>query len=422
MTTSIRLHLDRLRDGLAEALPGNRFLARKLAGFDPIALRTEDDFTRLPFTTKAELAADQAENPPYGTNLSFRPSRYVRLHQTSGTTTGHPMRWLDTAESWDWALGCWETCLTVGAGLVPGRDRFFFPFSFGPFYGFWTAFEAAARAGFLTMSGGAMPTTARVRFLLDHGATAVCATPTYALYLAEAAAAEGINLAKSAVRAVIVGGEPGACLPGTRQRIETLWGARVFDQYGMTEVGPTAVELLADPGHLHVLANELIAEVVEPMGTAPVPPGGVGELVLTNLGRFGSPLVRYRTGDLVRPSQGAADRPAAVAGLRLEGGILGRTDDMIHVRGNNLYPTTIEAVVRRFPEVAEFRIVVDQSGPLTDLRIEIEPAPGASEVGLTEAVVRAVRDELLFRVEVATVPPGTLPRFEMKAKRVVKKS
>jgi phenylacetate-CoA ligase len=401
--------LDRLHDGLTEALPGNRFLARKLAGFDPADLRSPEAFAQLPFTTKAELAADQAENPPYGTNLSFPQSRYVRLHQTSGTTTGRPMRWLDTAESWAWAVGCWRTCLTDGVGLVPGRDRLFFPFSFGPFYGFWTAFEAATAAGFLALSGGGMPTSARVRFLLDHGATAVFATPTYALHLAEAAAAEGFDLPGSAVRAVVVAGEPGGGVPASRERIERLWGASVYDQYGLTEVGPTATERTGDPGALHLLAGEYIAEVVEPEGTAPVRPGEVGELVLTNLGRWGSPAVRYRTGDLVR--EAGPGRWAA--------GVLGRTDDMIHVRGNNVYPTAIEAVVRRFPEVAEFRVVVDQTGPLADLRIEVE-SDGSPAAGLAEAVSRAVRDELLFRADVVAVPPGTLPRFEMKARRVVR--
>jgi phenylacetate-CoA ligase len=410
----IRLMLDpgdprapQLRDLLAQVVPGNRFYARKLARWDGRDLAT------VPFTTKAELAADQVEHPPYGSNLTFPLARYCRLHQTSGTSSGRPLRWLDTPEAWDWLLGNWQA-IFAGLDLRPD-DVFFFPFSFGPFLGFWTAFEAAARAGYLVLPGGGLASTARLRFLMEHKATVVCATPTYALHLAELAAAEGIELAGSPVRLLIVAGEPGGSIPATRERIETVWGARVIDHYGMTEVGPVSAETIDRPGTQVVLHDRYVAEVLEPGGTAPAAPGALGELVLTNLGRVGSPLIRYRTGDLVK-----ADR-AADGRLLLHGGILGRTDDMIHVRGNNLYPAAIEAVVRRFAEVAEFRIVVDRSGPLADLCVEVEPCDGNKPAGLADAVARAIRDELLFRVPVAAVAPGSLPRYEMKARRVVER-
>src|SRR5207253_1734766 len=180
--------LDRLRRLLAAALPGNRFYARKLAGLDPDDFRTPADLTRLPFTTKAELAADQAEHPPYGSALSFPVDRYCRLHQTSGTSTGRPLRWLDTPESWEALLHCWRVSFPF-MGLTE-RDRVFFPFSFGPFIGFWSGFEAASRAGMLVIPGGGMTSTARLRFLMEHQATVVFATPTYALHLAELAAKE----------------------------------------------------------------------------------------------------------------------------------------------------------------------------------------------------------------------------------------
>ncbi len=411
--------IDRLRRLLAEALPANRFYARKLAaaGVEPEDLRTADDLARLPFTTKPELAADQAEHPPYGSALTYPVDRYCRLHQTSGTSTGRPLRWLDTPESWEWLLHCWQVSFPI-MGLTP-HDRVFFPFSFGPFLGFWSAFEAASRYGCLCVPGGGMTSTARLRFLLEHRATVVFATPTYALHLAELAAREGVDLAGSDVRAVVVAGEPGGNIPATRERIEQVWGARVFDHYGMTEVGPVAVECEADPGSMLVLESEYLTEVLEPNGPRPARAGEVGELVVTNLGRVGSPLVRYRTGDLVRAEPDPPALPGVPRWLRLRGGVLGRADDMIHVRGNNLYPTAIEAVVRRFPEVVEFRIVVDRTGPLPDLRVEVEPADPAAGARLAEAVARAVRDELLFRVEVCPVPTGTLPRFEMKARRVI---
>lgn len=407
--------LGRVRELLAAILPANRFYAHKLARLRPNDVRTLADFAQLPFTTKAELAADQAEHPPYGSALTFPFESYARLHQTSGTSTGRPLRWLDTPESWEWLLGCWRVSFPF-MGLT-ARDIIFFPFSFGPFLGFWTAFEAASRAGYLCVPGGGMTSTARLRFLIDHACTVVFATPTYALHLAELAAKEGIDLANGPVRALVVAGEPGGNIPATRERIETVWGARVFDHYGMTEIGPVAVESHDQRGHMYLLESEYLAEVLTPDTNAPAAPGEFGELVLTNLGRTGSPLVRYRTGDLVRVA--TDPDPAGRTWRRLAGGILGRADDMIHVRGNNLYPASIEAIVRRFPQVAEYRIVVDTTGPLADLRIEVEPRAGDGR-DLADSVGRAVRDELLFRVEVSSVPCGSLPRFEMKARRVVR--
>src|SRR5262245_8384020 len=282
---------------LAAVAPGNMFYARKLAVWDG------RDLAAVPFTTKAELVADQVEHPPYGTNQTYGPDRYCRLHQTSGTSSGRPLRWLDTSESWEWMLGNWRA---IFAGLGLRRDDvFFFPFSFGPFLGFWTAFESAARDGYLVLPGGGLTSTARLRFLLEHQATVVCATPTYALHLAELAAAEGIDLAGSPVRLIIVAGEPGGSIPATRARIEAVWGARVIDHYGMTELGPVAAETIDRPGTLVVLEDRYVAEVLEPGGMAPAAAGAVGELVLTNLGRTGSPLIRYRTGDVVKAERSA---------------------------------------------------------------------------------------------------------------------
>ncbi len=182
----------------------------------------------------------------------------------------------------------------------------------------------------------------------------------------------------------------------------------------MTELGPVAIETVETPSSLVALETQYIVEVIDPDGRTPAPDGQVGELVLTNLGRAGCPLIRYRTGDLVRIRKTGSS-------TLFDGGILGRTDDMIHLRGNNLYPGSIEAVIRRFPDVAEFRIVIDQSEALADLHIEVEPIPNAEGSSLADAVGRAIRDELLFRVEVVHVPAGTLPRYEMKARRIVRK-
>jgi phenylacetate-CoA ligase len=404
------LQREKLRALLAEVLPRNRFYADKFASFripaDPSCL--PDDLGRLPFTTKAELLAEQERDPPYGRVLTYPPDQYTRLHQTSGTA-GRPLCWLDTAESWAWMLACWDAIYeTLGLG---NQERLFFGFSFGPFLGFWTAFEAAARRGWFCLPGGGLSSAARLRLVRDHGATIALCTPTYALRLAEVAREEGIALRAGSVKVLIVAGEPGGGIPATRRRIEDAWGARLFDHYGLTETGPVAVECPENPAGLHILETEYIAEVIEPAGERPVPPGEPGELVLTNLGRAGSPLIRYRTGDLVRADPKPC--PCGRSLLRLEGGVLGRADDMIHLRGNNLYPGALEAVIRRFAEVAEYRVEVDQTGPLAELRVEVE-APG----DVAERVGRAIQDELLFRAEVVAVPPGSLPRFDMKAKRV----
>ncbi|MFO0810267.1 MAG: AMP-binding protein [Gemmataceae bacterium] len=396
---------ERLRDVFA-ALPANPFYARKFAGRGP------DDFAELPLTTKAELVADQAEHPPYGSARSKPLAAFTRLHQSSGTTTGRPLRWLDTPDNWDWMLGLWRYKFRA-MGLMPGEDRFYFPFSFGPFLGFWTAFEAASRLGFLSVPGGGLSSAARLKAMFEHRATVVCCTPTYALHLAEVARSEGIDLPGSSVRSIVVAGEPGGSIATTRQLIEQGWGARVFDHYGLTEVGPIAVECVENPLGCHVLEYDYIPEILDPASGTPVAAGEVGELVVTNLGRIDSPLIRYRTGDLVRADTMVC--PCGLSYLRLAGGILGRTDDMIHVRGNNIYPAALEAVIRRFA-VAEYRLTIDRRGSLTELLVEVEPMPGASDVAAQ--VSRAIRDELLFRTEVREVPPGILPRFEMKAKRI----
>lgn len=411
------LQRERLRLVL-DAIPGNRFYARKFAegGLTPADVQEPADLARLPFTTKSELLADQAANPPYGETHSLPRERYTRLHQTSGTA-GKPLRWLDTLESWAGLLGCWDVMFRI-AGIMPA-DRLFFPFSFGPFLGFWTAFEAGNRLGCLCLPGGGMSSSARLRFLLEHEASVIFCTPTYALHLAETARQENLDLAGSAVRLLVVAGEPGGSVAATREMIESAWGARVLDHAGMTEIGPSSIECPENRGGLHIVESRYLAEVIEPSTGRLAPLGQVGELVLTNLVRHGSPLLRYRTGDLVKADPRAC--PCGRVFLRLDGGILGRTDDMIHLRGNNVYPSALEAVIRRFPEIAEYRLEVDVSQTLTELRIEIEPREESSGDDLAERVGRAIRDELLFRAEVRVVRPGTLPRFEMKARRLVRK-
>ena len=396
------------------ALPANRFLGARCARAglaDPRDLRTWDDFERLPLTTKSELVEDQAGHPPFGTNLSYPLDRYVRVHQTSGTT-GTPLRWLDTEESWAWWARCWTVVLRA-AGVGPG-DRVFFPFSFGLFVGFWAGFEGARALGALAIPGGGQDTAQRLAAMESLGATAVCCTPSYALHLAEVARERGIALDRLGVRTTVHAGEPGAGIPAVRARIEAAWGARAYDHAGMTEMGAYGFECAAQAG-LHVNEAEFIAEVVDP---ATGRPADEGELVLSNLGRVGSPLLRYRTGDRVRVA-----RAACACGrtfLRLDGGILGRVDDMLVVRGVNVFPSALEGIVRRFPSVDEFVIEVYRRGQLDEVRLLLEVQGQAGAVAA--AVQEAVRIDLGIRVEAVPVPGQSLPRYELKARRLVRRA
>lgn len=408
------LQLRKLRRLIDIAQRDNPFYRQKLSGIDPRSDR--DLLSRLPLTNRAELEADQLANPPFGSNLTYPLDRFCRFHQTSGTN-GRPMRWLDTAESWDWFGRCWGI-IFAAAGVGLG-DRLLFPFSFGPFVGFWAAFESASRLGYLCIPSGGLSTVARLQMIVDNAVTVVCCTPTYALRMAEIAREEKINLASSSVRALIVAGEAGGSILPTRQRIEAAWGARVFDHTGMTEIGAMSFECAPRPGEgVHVIESEFIAEVIDPKSGELVGDGAPGELVLTNLGRIGSPLIRYRTGDQVRLTRGRCGCGRSFA--RLEGGILGRVDDMFTVRGNNVFPAAVEAVLRSVPEVVEFRVNVREDGALSRVDIDVEPEAEVPINGLAERVGRAMQAALAFRAEVHVVAPGTLPRFEMKAHRFVR--
>jgi phenylacetate-CoA ligase len=402
--------IEKLRALLGELTPGNRFYTKRLAtdGVRTDEITSFADFSaRVSFTHKQDLVVDQAAHPPYGTNHTYPRERYTRFCQTSGTTA-RPLVILDTPESWAWMLGNWAIIYRA-ADLVPG-EHIYFAFSFGPFLGFWTAFDAAAKCGYLGIPGGGLGSAARVRAMIQHRATVLCCTPTYALHLAQAAAEEGIDLKDAAVRKIIVAGETGGSVPEVRQRISDAWhGAQVFDHYGMTEVGPVAYQTLEEPGLLQIIEDSYYAEIVNPESGAAVAPGEVGELVLTTLGRTACPLLRYRTGDLVRHAMD-------VSGFALAGGIIGRADDMVVVRGVNLYPAAVDAVVRLVPGIEEYRVGVSRRGSLTEVELQIESA----DEHAAQKLERALTSAFSLRIPVSRLAAHSLPRFEMKARRWVK--
>lgn len=404
----------RMQTLLREALASNPFYSKKLhdAGIaDARDSKSIADITRLPFTRKQELVDDQEAHPPFGTNLTYPLERYIRLHQTSGTL-GKPMRWLDTRESWDWWARCWGA--VYRAAGVSEADRIFFAFSFGPFIGFWAAWAGSEKIGALAISGGAQDSYQRLRNLIDLRATALCCTPSYALHLAEIAHKKKIGLRESAIKRIVVAGEPGGSIPGTQARIEEAWGAKLFDHTGATEVGAHGFTCIAQSG-VHLNEGEFLVEVIDPRtGTS----ADEGELILTNLNRLGSPIIRYRTGDQVRLNRNVCDCGRMFT--RMEGGIIGRIDQMLIVRGVNIFPSAIEAIVRSYPEVTEFAVEIYSVEEMDELEIKVEVAD-ANPPAIVDAIGRDASHRLGLRVKVSLAAPETLPRFELKARRITDK-
>lgn len=400
----------RLNALLKEVLPVNRFYAAKAAGC-PTQLDSLADLAAFPLTTKAELLGSDGQ----ATNRTWEASRYVRFHQTSGTR-GQPLQVWDTAADWHWWMTCWQT-IYARAGLQPG-DAVLVAASFGPYVGFWSAFEGAVASGGRAIPAGGLSSVARLDLLRRSAANILVATPSYALHLAEVAQQEGMDPAAFPVRCVIVAGEPGGSIPAVRDRIAAAWGSRVLDHAGATEIGPWGVGRLVAPGEetpgLEVLEDWFHPEFLSLDSDRPAATGDLAELVLTTLGRSGCPVIRYRTGDVVRPHwPTAAEASDGSAWVRLVGGVLGRTDDMLIIRGLNVFPSAIEDIVRGFPEVDEFRLTVGRRGSLDYLGLEIE-----DRREMPERVAEELKRRLGLRVEVTLVPAGSLPRFEGKGRRV----
>lgn len=384
----------------------NQFYKEKLNTVS-LPLKTLENLQEIPFTTKQELALDQLQYSPFGRNHSYSESSYIRYHQTSGTS-GRPLKVLDTRESWDWWKDCWLEVLR-SAG-VNNDDRLYLAFSFGPFIGFWSAYEAAKKAGALVITGGGQSSEERLTNIVANKASVLLCTPSYSLHLAEVAAKSKVDIKNSSVRILILAGEPGGSIPSVRQQIETFWGATVYDHVGMTEMGAYGYSCQEKTG-IHVNEAQFIAEIIDPETLKPAKDGERGELVLTNLGRYGFPLIRYRTGDAVINlfQTCSCGNPFKL----LPGGIIGRVDDMIVIRGINIFPQSIEAIIREFPEIIEFSIVFYTLEEMNQVKVKIE-----SDVDILQNLKIILRQRLGLRIEVEMVERGTLPRFEMKARRV----
>lgn len=416
------LQVRKLRNLVEWATAQVPFHAKRLsdAGVTPESIRSLDDLRRIPFMTRDGWMEGQLEHPPYGPILAAPEEVAIRYHMTSGTTGRTPIRVLDSMKDWEWIAEMW--CYGLwGFGVRP-PDRVFVAFGYATFIGFWGLHYASEKMGCLTLPGGAMTTEQRVKTIVDMGATVVASTPTYALRMAQEARSLGIDLANGPVRRLILSGEPAGSIPATKKLIEEQWGAKAGDTAGMTELGTIMIfECDRQPGGTHIIEDHYIEEVVDPESGDPVPQGELGERVVTSFGRGFIPVIRYRTRDFV--VKVPHDRCDCGRTFDIyDGGIRGRVDDMKLVRGTNVYPRAVEAIIREHPEIDEFQIHLYTAEGIRD---EIEVLAEIPDEGAdAERILSELRKELGeahegLRFGVKRVDNGTLPRFELKAKRLL---
>ena len=351
-----------------------------------------------------------AGDEPFAANRTYPIDRYVRCHQTSGTR-GRPLVVLDTADDWQWWIDAWQYVLDA-ADVTPS-DRALLAFSFGPFIGFWSAFDALVARGALVIPGGGLSSLARIELIRSANVT------TLLLHAHLRAPARRSRGRKQHQSGRAVGRENHRRRRAGRQRACHARSASnrpgtpaSFDHGGATEVGPWGFAD-ADGRGLHVNEAHFLAEFISVETGQPAQEGELSHLILTTLGRTGAPVIRYRTGDLVRPvwpTTGGSQRRFVL----LEGGILGRADDMMIIRGMNIYPTAIEQILHSFPEVVEYRITARKHGAMDELVVEVEdhlqqPARIAEELQL----------KLGLKIDVRCVSAMSLPRFEGKGQRFI---
>jgi phenylacetate-CoA ligase len=388
-------------------------------GFHPGDLKSLADLRRLPFTRKSDYVAGLEARPPFGTLAAVQPGEAVRVHFSSGTTARPaPVLW-SMADIERWA-DLYARYL-YAQGLRRG-DIFQCMFNYAWFVGGLGATMAAQHMGALVIPASSGDTERQIETIFQYGSHCVIGTPSFMAHIAEAAEKMGRDLTKSQVKMVCVGGEPGASIPGTREKLEAQWGAAMYDCYGALECQPIGWDTAAKLGP--TLAEDFIhVEVLHPETHEPVPDGERGVLVLTHLDKQACPLVRWWTGDMVvRDSRPAPDGRTHA---RLAGGVLGRADDMLIIKGVNLFPTAVEDVVRSFAGLTnEYVLVIDDSVKdpktkfLTGVRLKVEREPGApADVG--ERLSQRLREKLQVRFHVEVLEPGTLPRTVHKAKRVI---
>lgn len=417
-----QLQLQRFKDQMQYVIDRSPMYRRKYeeAGIKPSDIRTLSDIQNVPFTLKEELRESQAEHPPWGDFLCVPPEEGVRVFQTTGTT-GVPVRILLNKNDWFGQFLEQFMHHMFGYGIRTS-DILFVPFGYGLYIAWWCFQIAMEQAGVMIVPGGAQSSEDRIRNIFEWNATIVCGTPTYLLYLGDTARKMGRDLADSAVRIVVLGGEPGANIPSTKKVMEELWGAKCYDDLGSTELYNFGFECLAQKG-THVIETLYYAECLDPETLRPVSPGEVGELVISNLCMESMPLLRFRMKDLVRFNEETCECGRTF--LRLDGGVLGRSDDMFIFAGVNIFPSAIENFVREVPEFSnEYQLVVPKMGSGKRLKVRVEPGSadvsGESMGQAVERFVETVKRRITITPDVEIVETGKLPRFELKAKRVIR--
>ncbi len=416
------LQLRKLRKLINWSYEKSPLWRRKLdnVDFQPGDIKSLEDLKKIPFLTRKELSQSQLNKPLFGDIMSISKESALRYHQTSGTSGSGPLRILDGWKDWEWGSEMW--CYGMYAFGVRDNDICLVASGYGNFIGFWLAHYACERIGALTIPTGGMSSEDRINKIMEMEVTVLVSTPTYAIRLAQVAKEMGVNLAKdSKIKFLLHAGEPGASIPGTKKMLEEVWGAKVGDFPGMSETGgSTCYECAEQSGGLHILEDHYIQEVIDPKTTENLSCGQRGELVLTSFGRGAMPLIRYRTGDLVERVESTFCSCGRTFDL-YKGGILGRADDMKLVKGVNIFPSAVEDIIREFKEIDEFQIVIYTEKNIDQIKVKIEPISEFRSnryQELQKAIAEKLYDahRLSFRVEI--VEPNTLPRFELKSKRL----
>jgi len=417
------LQLRKLQAMVSWAYANSKLWRRKFdeVGLEPRDIRTLDDVQLIPFLTKDEFLAAQAAAPPFGDTLTASRDLALRYHQTSGTSGRTPLRTLDSRKDWERQAEMWAYGL-YAFGVRP-TDVVYIPFGYSVFVGFWGAFYGAEKMGCLVIPGGSQTSEVRLKQVKELGATALAITPTYAFHLASRAEEMGLDLATDTqVKFLLLTSEPGASIPSTKRRLEEAWGAKVGDFLGMTEAGSLfAYECSEQPGGVHIIEDHYYEEVIDPKTLKPVGYGVCGERVMTSFGRGIMPVLRFRTGDLVERVESNYCTCGRTFDL-YKGGILGRTDDMVVVRGTNVFISAVENIVREYKEISEFQIVLTKEGFQDEITVQIEPRPEVPDSRLAFLPYEVAKDlseaHEGLRVNVVVAELDTLPKFEQRASRL----
>ena len=420
--------LERLKEVCAYAYRNAPFYRRKWdeAGFHPSMLRTLEDFDqRVPVVTKAELRASQNANPPFGDYLCVPESEVHHIHGTSGTT-GRPTAFAISRGDWS-AISNAHARIMWGMGLRPG-DIVCVAAIFSLYVGSWGALAGAERlrAQAFPFGAGASGMTARcAQWLAMLRPTAFYGTPTYALHLAQTARQNGLDPRDFRLRTMFFSGEPGASIPAVRSRIEDAYGAQVIDCGSMGEMTPWMnVAGSAETDGMLCWQDVVYTEVCDPATFERVPYGSRGTPVYTHLERSSQPMIRLFSGDLTLWEDGPT--PCGRTYPRLPMGIIGRVDDMITVRGENVYPSEIDAALNATPGYGgEHRIIVSRDGTMDEMAVRVEAAEdiwaigGSAKEAFRQDVAARLQTLLGLRAGVEIVAPNTIDRTDFKARRVI---